>query len=68
MARTTGTKETAMAGMEGLDPELAELMALEEAERAGSGFSPAGAQDPSLDPELAELMAQEEAERAESGE
>ena len=46
-----------------LDPELAELMALEEAERTGSAgpASPAGAGG--LDPELAELMALEEAER-----
>ena len=51
-----------------LDPELAELMALEEAERTGSaGPASAGLRPPAgaagLDPELAELMALEEAER-----
>jgi hypothetical protein len=45
----------------GLDPELAELMRLEEAERAGLGGSgPSGPGD--LDPELAELMRLEDEE------
>jgi hypothetical protein len=41
----------------GLDPELAELMQLEEAERAGmAGSAQSVPGDPDLDPELAELM------------
>ena len=47
----------------GLDPELQELMALEEAERrAQSGGVPV-----EEDPELQDLMAQEEFERSISG-
>jgi hypothetical protein len=53
---------TSAAGDSGLDPELQELMDLEEAERqaqSGGAVSFAG----QLDPELQELMNLEEAER-----
>ncbi len=51
-----------MTSYDNLDPELAELMALEEAERASAtGIAPGQPQP--LDPELAELLALEEQER-----
>ncbi len=55
---------------EGLDPELAELMALEEEERLnaqGSLLPPSPSGYTELDPELAELMRLEEGERGQGG-
>lgn len=46
-----------------LDPELLELMALEDEERARSAVVGPAGQDAEEDPELAELMALEEEER-----
>lgn len=51
-----------MSSYDNLDPELAELMALEEAERANSTGVAPGQPQP-LDPELVALMQQEAAER-----
>ena len=45
-----------------LDPELAELMALEEAERGEGEFVQANPEGADTDPELAELMSLMEAE------
>jgi hypothetical protein len=50
------------ADFTGLDPELQELMLLEEAERTGA-VDPMASRPGDLDPELEELMLLEEAER-----
>jgi hypothetical protein len=52
----------------GLDPELAELMDLEAAERGEAGFVASASPGPGgLDPELQQLMDLEAEERGEAG-
>ncbi|HLW02328.1 MAG TPA: hypothetical protein VKT82_26970 [Ktedonobacterales bacterium] len=60
----SGVKASGGAGMAGLDPELQELMRLEEAERRAAQANPSGLPGMNnVDQEMLELMQEEEAER-----